>query len=71
LDGLDGLSDPDYTLVTGICLVNHPFHQEFPVLLSIGFCSRTGKVLNFFGFCYVSIFISDFVNLYTVSVPSG
>ena len=37
---LDGLSDPDLTLVFGICIENCPFHPDFPVLLSIGFCSR-------------------------------
>jgi len=30
---LDGLSDPGLTLVPGICLENHPFHPDFPVLL--------------------------------------
>jgi hypothetical protein len=30
---LDGLFDPDLTLVPGICLENGPFHPEFPVLL--------------------------------------
>jgi hypothetical protein len=39
-DPLDGLSDPDLTLVSGICLENCPFHPYFPVVLSIGFCSR-------------------------------
>jgi len=34
------LSDPDLTLVPDICLENCPFHSYFPVLLSIGFCSR-------------------------------
>jgi hypothetical protein len=37
---LDGLSDLDLNLVPGICLKNNPFHQVFPVLLSVGFCSR-------------------------------
>ena len=37
---LDCLSDPDLTLLPGICLENCPFHLGFPVLLSIGFCSR-------------------------------
>ena len=36
---LYGLSDLDLTLVPGICLVNCLFHPDFPVLLSIGFCS--------------------------------
>ena len=40
MDCLDGLSDPDLTLVPGICLENCPFHPGFPVLLSIAFCSR-------------------------------
>ena len=40
VNGLDGLSDPDLTLVPGICLENCPFHSGFPIVLSIGFCSR-------------------------------
>jgi hypothetical protein len=36
----DGLSDPDLALVAVICLENCPFHPDFSVLLSIGFCSR-------------------------------
>ena len=39
-DSLGSLSDPDLTLVPGICLENHLFHLDFPVLLSISFCSR-------------------------------
>jgi hypothetical protein len=39
-DSLDGLSDPDLTLVFDLCLENCPFHPDFPVVLSIGFCSR-------------------------------
>jgi hypothetical protein len=30
----------DLTLVCGICLENHPFHPNVPVMLSIGFNSR-------------------------------
>ena len=61
----------DLTLVPGKCQENCPFHPGFPVLLTIGFYSRM-IFLDFFGFCcYVSLFISDFVNLDTVSVPSG
>ena len=33
------LSDPDLTLVSGICLEIFTFSLDFPVLLSIGFCS--------------------------------
>jgi hypothetical protein len=33
-------TDPDLTLVPGICLENYPFHPDFLVMLSIGFCSR-------------------------------
>jgi hypothetical protein len=29
----------DLTLLCGICLENHPFHLDFPVLLSIDFYS--------------------------------
>jgi hypothetical protein len=72
LDCIDGLSDPELTLVPGICLENCPFHQGFPVLLSIGFVVGSDDFLNFLGFCgYVSLFISDFVNLDTISVSSG
>jgi hypothetical protein len=39
--GFDDLSDPDLTLVPGICLETCPFHTDFPVLLNIGFCSRS------------------------------
>ena len=39
-DCLDHLSDPDLNLVPGICLENCPFHPDFPILLSISFCSR-------------------------------
>ena len=39
-DCLDGLYDPDLTLVSGICLENCPFYLDFPVMLSIDFCSR-------------------------------
>jgi hypothetical protein len=38
-DCLVRLSDPDLSLVPGICLESVPFHPDFPVLLSIGFCS--------------------------------
>ena len=37
---LDCLSDPDLTLLPGICLENCPFHPVCPVLLTTGFCSR-------------------------------
>jgi hypothetical protein len=37
---LDCLSDPDITLLPGICLENCPFHPVCPVLLTTGFCSR-------------------------------
>ena len=37
---LDCLSDPDLTLVPGVCLENCPFHPIFSVLLSIVFCNR-------------------------------
>jgi hypothetical protein len=39
-DYLDGYSDPDLTLVFGICLENCPFYPDISGLLSIGFCSR-------------------------------
>ena len=39
-DCLDSLTDLDLTLGHGICLHIHPFHQDFPVLLSIGIYSR-------------------------------
>ena len=39
-NNIEGLSDPNLTLVPGISLENHPFHPDLPVLLSIGFCSR-------------------------------
>jgi hypothetical protein len=32
---LDGLSDPELTLVIRICLENCPFHPDFSVVLSI------------------------------------
>jgi hypothetical protein len=34
-----GFSNPDLTLVPGVCLENSPFHADSPVLLSIGFCT--------------------------------
>ena len=37
---LDGLSDPDLTLVCVVCLENFLLHPDFPVFFSIGFCSR-------------------------------
>ena len=37
---LDGLSDLDLTLVIGICLGKCPFHPVYPIVLSVGFCSR-------------------------------
>jgi hypothetical protein len=36
-DCFDPLPNLDLTLVSGICLENHPFHLDFPVLSSIGF----------------------------------
>jgi hypothetical protein len=33
------LSDPDLTLVPDSCLENCPFQPDFPVLLSIVYCS--------------------------------
>jgi hypothetical protein len=41
--GIHNLSDPDLTLVPGTC----PFHQDFLVFLSIGFCS---SICGSFGF---------------------
>jgi hypothetical protein len=37
---LNRLSDPDLTLAPGICLENYPFHPDFSIWLSIGFCSK-------------------------------
>ena len=37
LIGLVSLPDLDLTLVNGICLENHPFHLDFPILWSTGF----------------------------------
>jgi hypothetical protein len=34
---LDGLSDPDLTLVPGICLENCPPHPDFPVFFFLKF----------------------------------
>jgi hypothetical protein len=60
--GLFSLSDADLTLAPDMCLENCPFHADFPILLSIGF---------FLSFCcYISLFISDFVNLDTVFLSS-
>jgi hypothetical protein len=68
---LDGLSDLDLTLVPGI-KENCPFHPDFPVLLSIVFVVGSYDFLDFLSFCsYVFILVSDFVNLDTISVPSG
>ena len=36
----DDLSGPDLTMVSGICLEIYSFPSDFPVLLSIGFCSK-------------------------------
>jgi hypothetical protein len=33
----------DLPLLCGICLENHPFHLDFPVLLSIGFIVKLNK----------------------------
>jgi hypothetical protein len=37
--GLFKWFDPDLTQVFSICLENYPFHPDFPVVLSVGFCS--------------------------------
>ena len=37
---LQGLSNSDFNLVPDRCLDNYPIHPDFPVLLSIGSCSR-------------------------------
>jgi hypothetical protein len=59
----------DLTLICGICLENHLFHLDFPVLLNIVFVVKADFFFNFLGFCYyVFIFIIDFVNLNTVSM---
>jgi hypothetical protein len=39
-DCLDSLPALDLTLVHGFCLENHPFHLDFPVLLSIDLLVR-------------------------------
>jgi hypothetical protein len=39
-DCIEILSALDLTLVHVICLETHTFHLDFPVLLSIAFCSR-------------------------------
>jgi hypothetical protein len=39
-DCLDSLSTLHLPLVPGICLENHPFHLDLPVLLIISFCIR-------------------------------
>jgi hypothetical protein len=69
MDCLDGLSAPDLILVPCICLENCPLHPDFPILLSIGFfLVGSGDFFLISCFCYVSVFIFDFVD--TVSVPS-
>ena len=72
-DYLDCLPCPSLTLVSGICQGIHPFSSDFPALLSIGFdVVGSDDFLNFLSFsCYVSTFISDFVNLDTLSLPSS
>ena len=66
MDCLDGLSDPDLTLAPDIHLEKCPFHPDFPVLLSIGFWDDFLNLLNFR--CSVSLFISDLINLDTITV---
>ena len=56
-------------LVFGIYLDYCPFYQDFPVVLStdsnlVVFLISSVSVV-------ISLFVSDFVNLDTVSVPSG
>ena len=57
---LDSLPALDLTLVCGICLENHPFHLDFPVLLSIGFYSR---IWWFFWNFSISVVTSPFLFL--------
>ena len=58
------------TLVIGICLENNLFHLTFQYCVVQGFKVRPNGYLNFLLVCcYVSIFISNFVNLFTVSLP--
>jgi myosin-crossreactive antigen len=65
----DSLSNFDLALVIAICLENHPFHSDFPILWSSVFDIRPSNWLSFFIFCrYVSLFISDFLNLGSVSL---
>jgi len=67
LDCSHGLCDSDLTLVPGICLENCSFHPDFSSFVVVGY-----NFLSILSFCcYVSLFISKFVNLDTVSVPSG
>ena len=66
---LFSLPDLDLSLVSGICLESHPFPLDFPVLWSTAFEVRP-NVFNFLSFsCYVSYFMSDFIDSDTVSVP--
>ena len=46
-DCLDHYSDPDLTLVPGICLEICPFLPGFPVLLSMAFLVGSDGVLDF------------------------
>ena len=54
---LDSLPALDLTLVCGTSLENHPFHLDFPVLLSIGFCRRSWWL---FWISYISVVMSPF-----------
>ena len=57
-DYLDGLSDPDLTLVFGMCLENCPFYPYFPV--------GSDDFLNFLSFCcYVSLFCLRYLGVMT------
>jgi len=49
-DCLDGLTDLDLILETGIGLENYPFHLDFPVLFTIGFCNRISHLFLFLEF---------------------
>ena len=70
-DYLNTLPNLDLTLISGIYLESHPFQLDFfqfygEQALQI----RPKDSLNFFSVCcFVSLLISDFVNVDTVSLP--
>jgi len=68
--GLYRLPDLDLTLVSGICIESPLFHLAFQFCGVQAFVVKLNGFMNFLNFSYyISLSVSDFVNLDTVSVP--